>query len=311
MSLSPDTHSSDKSRAGSQRDSHRSRGTLHELFHSISDHDLFGRSAQLAYYFFFAVFPGLIFLSALLAILSGPHSPLHSSLMRQLPQSLPPKAVNLLQHTLQQTHNGGGKITFGVLVALWSATAGMAAVCKVLNVAHEVKEGRPYWKVRLTALLLTIVSCILILCAIAVMFWGHVMVQQSAGESLHPLIVGLIRAAQWGAAIVAALVIFALIYTFAPDVGDRKWRWITPGAGLGVGLWILATVGLTFYLRYFHSFSATYGSLGAVIVLLTWFYIAGFALLAGAEVNAIRENKAAKQGDPEAAEKGEKSPHAA
>lgn len=306
MSQSQDTHAGMRSISEPDHQFYFVR----KLMHSISAHELFGRSAQLAYYFFFSIFPGLIFVSALMGILSGPGSPLHKTLMEHLPQALPPKALHLVQHTFQQTGHQSGEITFGVLAALWSATAGMTAVCRTLNAVHEVKESRPFWKVRLTALLLTIASSLLLLFAIAVLFWGYTMLRLSAGEGSSLLAV-LIKIAQWAAAIVVVMVIFALVYFFAADIKDRKWHWITPGASLGVGLWILATIGFRFYLRYFHSFSATYGSLGAVIVLLTWFYIGGFALLIGAEINTIKENKAAQQGNPEAVPKGEKSSEAA
>jgi membrane protein len=103
-------------------------------------------------------------------------------------------------------------------------------------------------------------------------------------------------------------VIFALVYFLAPDVKERKWHWITPGATIGIVLWIAANIGLRVYLHFSHSLSVTYGSLGAVIVLLTWFYIGGFALLMGAEINAVNENRAAQEGDPEAKAKGEKAP---
>lgn len=284
--------------------------SIRKLIHSIGAHEIFGRSAQLAYYFFFSIFPGMIFVSAMLAVFSGPGSPLHKSLMQHLPKVLPPKAFHLVQHTLQQTGGHGGEITFGVIVALWSASAGMAAVSRTLNAVHEVDESRPFWKVRLTALLLTIACSILLLIAIAVLFWGYGMLRFSIGPG-SSLIGTLIKVAQWGVAIVVVFVIFALVYFFAADVKDRKWHWVTSGAVYGVLLWILATIGLRFYLRYFHSFSATYGSLGAVIVLLLWFYIGGFALLVGEEINTLKETKAAKKGNPEAVPRGEKSSEAA
>jgi membrane protein len=279
-----------------------------ELFHSISTDDLFGRSAQLAYYFFFAVFPGFIFLSALLAMLSG--SSTQSSLMAHLPRVVPPAAFHVIRQTFTETTNGSGKMTFGALVALWSATAGMAAACDTLNAVHDVSESRPYWKVRLIALGLTIVAMLLLLGAIAALFSGNTLINLLPDGVLRLPLTLLIRAAAWMVAFLLVGMIFALVYFLAPDVKERKWHWITPGATVGIVLWIVATIGLRVYLHFSHSFSVTYGSLGAVIVLLTWFYIGGFALLLGAEINTVNEDAAAQEGDPKAKAKGEKQPEA-
>jgi membrane protein len=101
---------------------------------------------------------------------------------------------------------------------------------------------------------------------------------------------------------------FALIYYLAPDFREQAWQWLTPGAVIGVVLWLLVSLGFRVYLHYFNSYNATYGSLGAVIILMLWLYFTGAAVLIGGEVNSEIENAAAKQGDPEAKEKGEKAP---
>ena len=101
---------------------------------------------------------------------------------------------------------------------------------------------------------------------------------------------------------------FALIYYFAPDFRKQAWQWLTPGAAIGVALWLLVSLGFRVYLHFFDSYSATYGSLGAVIVLMLWLYFTGAAVLIGGEINSEIENAAAQQGEPEAKEKGEKTP---
>lgn len=279
-----------------------------ELAHATSSDDIFGRSAQLAYYFFFAIFPGFIFLSALLSAFSG--SSLRNSLMVHLPKIVPPRAYHVLHQTFTQTAHGRGLMTFGALVALWSATAGMTAVCNTLNAVHDVEESRPYWKVRLVALGLTILAMLLLLAAAGALFSGDAISKLWPDGSMHLPLTVAVRVASWIVAFLLVAVLFALIYFYAPDIKERKWHWITPGAITAIVLWILATIGLRFYMHFSHSYSATYGTLGAVIVLLTWFYIAGFAMLMGAEINTVRENKAAQQGDPEAKAKGEKVPQA-
>jgi membrane protein len=278
-----------------------------ELYKSINEDDIFGRSAQLAYYFFFSLFPGFIFLSALLSVASAPGTALRANLMLHLPSLVPSQVFGLLQQTFNETAHPGGTLTLGALAALWSATVGMAAACDTLNAVHDVIESRPYWKVRLIALGLTMVTTLCFLCACVVLFSGDAVVRL-AGPHLHWALLSLIKGAQWVLAFFFLTVIFAVTYFWAPDVKEGKWHWITPGATLGILLWALATVALRVYLHYFNSFSVTYGSLGAVIILLTWFYIAGFAMLMGAEINAAVENEAAKSGDPNAIAKGENAP---
>ena len=102
--------------------------------------------------------------------------------------------------------------------------------------------------------------------------------------------------------------VFALVYYFAPDVEQRKWYWITPGATIGMVTWLIASIALRIYLRFFNSYSATFGSVGAAIILMTWFYVSGMMILIGAEANSAIENAAAKRGEPGAKQKGEKVP---
>jgi len=102
---------------------------------------------------------------------------------------------------------------------------------------------------------------------------------------------------------------FALIYFFAPDFHEQAWKWLTPGAAIGVALWLLVSIAFRLYLHFFDSYSATYGSLGAVIILMLWLYFTGAAVLIGGEINSEIENAAAKEGKPEAKEKGEKAPN--
>src|SRR5204863_6694197 len=116
------------------------------------------------------------------------------------------------------------------------------------------------------------------------------------------------RIIQWPFVLASIILAFALIYYFAPDFREQSWKWLTPGAAIGVALWLLVSVAFRVYLYFFNSYSATYGSLGAVIILMLWLYFTGAAVLVGGEINSEIENAAAQQGEPEAKEKGEKSP---
>ena len=273
--------------------------------------DISGRSAQLAYYFFLSLFPGLIFFSALLGLIAREDSHLRDELLHAMGAVLPESSFSMVRDMLGQitSGSGGGKISFGVLAALWSATAGMSAVQDTLNGVYEVEESRPFWKRSLIALLLTLSAVTLGIAALVLFFFGSSIattIGVHSGLSTATAIGWKIL--QWAIALFLFSLVFALTYYWAPDVEQAKWQWITPGAILGILIWITASLGFRLYLHYFDTYSKTYGSMGAVIVLLLWFYVSGLALLLGAEINSTVESHKAKEGDPSAKEKGEKVP---
>lgn len=278
-----------------------------ELFSSISDDDITGRSAELAYYFFFAIFPGFIFLSSLADIFSGGHNGVRVLVMQHLASIVPPQAYNVLQQAFAASGQHVGGLTFGIVLTLWSATAGMSGACDTLNAVHDVRESRPWWKVQLTAFALTIITTILILCTIGELFAGDSVIGL-IGHGIPGVVWVLVKIAQWTIAVALIALVFGVTYYLAPDVKDREWHWLTPGAAVGILLWAVASFGLRLYLHYSDSYSLKYGSIGAVMILLLWFYIAGFALLMGGEVNAVREDIAAHRGDPNAVQKGQHAP---
>jgi len=281
------------------------------VWNSLNSDNVFNRAAELAYYFFFSLFPALILATSIFGLLAGPGTKLHDMLFGYMGQALPYDAFRMVQKIMNQTTQaaGGGKITFGALLTLWSASAAMSAVEDTLNAVYDVPEARPYWKTKSIAIALTVVCGLLMLVALTIILYGN-MLADFVGN-----LVGLTTAAtwtwkivQWPIALLFLALVFSVTYYFAPDVEQRHWEWLTPGAIIGMVTWILASLVLRAYLHYFNSYSATYGSLGAVIILLTWFYVTGLMLLMGAEVNAEIENAAAKQGIPDAKHKGQKVP---
>jgi membrane protein len=281
------------------------------VWNSMNNDDVFGRSAQLAYYFFFSLFPALIFLSSILGLFAGPGTKLHGMLLQYIGTALPEAAFQMVQRVFDQTTkaSGGGKITFGLLVTLWSASSAMAAVQDTLNVVYDAREKRPIWKARGIALVLTIVCSALLIQALSVILYGNVLADFIGSHiGLSMAITWTWKIVQWPIALFFLAMIFSVTYYFGPDVEQRRWEWLTPGALVGMTTWIIASVALRVYMHYFDSYSATYGSLGAVIILLMWFYVTGMMLLLGAEVNAEIENAATQSGDPEAKHKGHKVP---
>jgi membrane protein len=180
----------------------------------------------------------------------------------------------------------------------------MSAIMDTLNAEYEVHETRPFLRRNAIAIGLTMLSALLLLAAVAIVLAGG----SSARAFSHGLVASLLKIAQWPVALALVLIVFALIYFFAPDVQDQKWHWVTPGAVVGLALWLAASLALKIYLHFFNSYSATYGSLGAVIILLLWFYVTGAAVLLGAEINSVLEDAAAESGEPDAKLKGEKAP---
>lgn len=277
----------------------------------IQEDDVFGRAAQLAYYFLLALFPLLLFLTSVIGLVMGSGTGLRHSLFNYLSQILPGDAFKLVDSTMFEVskESGGGKVAFGILAALWAASNGMGAVTQALNVAYDVEESRPWWKQRLTAVGLTIALSVLIISAlILVLYGGRIIEHVAGGYGFGEVFTLTWKVLQWPIAIAFILVAFALIYYLAPDLHDQKWTWVTPGSVIGVCLWLAISFGFRLYLHFFNSYGATYGSLGAVIVLMLWLYLTGAAILIGGEVNSEIENAAAKAGAPDAKEKGEKAP---
>jgi len=277
----------------------------------IGKDKIFGHAAELAYFFLLALFPLLLFLTSMIGLVIGSGTGLRHSLFDYLGKVLPGSASQLVSTTMFEVSNnsGGGKISFGILAALWAASNGMGAISETLNVAYHVEESRPWWKQRLTAVGLTIVLAVLIISALVlVLYGGRIADGLAASYGFGVAFVVLWKILQWPIVLIFLLLGFALIYYWAPDLKDQHWKWVTPGSVVAVILWLLVSFGFRLYLHYFDSYSKTYGSLGAVIVLMLWFYFTGASILIGGEINSDIEDAAAQKGAPQAKKKGEKKP---
>ena len=184
----------------------------------------------------------------------------------------------------------GGKITLGLAAAIWSASVGFSAIQDGMNTVYRVRETRPYWKARGSAILVTMLLSVIVTLNLAVLLGGDFTARYALKHIWHRWLgmatAGVLHGISWIVASATLMLIFAVIYYFAPDLRVKRWHWISPGAAIGILGWLGASIGLRVYLHYFDSFSLTYGSLGAVIILLTWFYITGLMLLIGAEINS-------------------------
>ncbi len=257
----------------------------------IREDDVFGRAAQLAYYFFLALFPFLICVIASLSVF-GSADRGRALLGELFTRILPGTAHQLIDRTLREIIQSGGplKMSFGIIVSLWSASMGMSAVMDTLNAAYKVKETRSLFKQYTIAIGLTLGLTLLVVFSVLVVVLGNQLVASFAPGSALAIAWKIIQGPLMLAVLLLAL---AITYYLAPNLKNRKWYWITPGSVAGVLLLIAVSIGLRIYVHYEGSYSTVYGSLGAVIVLLICFYLGGVAILSGGALNAVLENLAA------------------
>jgi len=273
------------------------------VWYEIGKDDVLGRAAQLTFYLLLALFPLLIFLSAVLGLVFAGNRDLYHDLLNYLQSVMPPSAYGLVRATVDEitVDSGRGKLSFGLAATLWTASSGMEAMINGLNIAYDVTERRPWWRRRFVALNLTVL--------LAVMS-GTALVLGVLGGRVGSLLAEQVGYADayrrlWVTAQVAfpplfMLVVFSLIYRFGPNVRAHGWQALVPGSFVAVVLWITATLAFRLYLSRFDSYSKTYGSLGAVIVLMLWLYLSGVAILIGGEVNSEIRKAAARAGVAEA-----------
>lgn len=258
---------------------------------------LMAQSAQLSFYLILAIFPFILFTAALAGLILRQQDALHELLQHHLHAVAPGSVAELLDSALRQVSEGstGGKLSFGLLFALWAASSGMGALVEALNMAYAVAESRRWWKQKLVSIGLTLGSLVMILLALVTFLYGPRLLDwifQSVGigQAVRPIW----SIGQWLLFFVLLLFAFNVLYVLGPNVKHREWRWLMPGTVLGMLLWLGLSAGFKVYLMYFNRYSATYGSIGAVMILLIWLYLSGLAILVGGELNAALEQREEK-----------------
>jgi membrane protein len=276
----------------------------------VGEDYLISRASDLAYNFLLAAFPMLLFLVSLFGLFAAQSQHLQENLFFYLSHVLPPAAFTLIEHTLRETirNSGGGKLAFGLAFALWAGSGGMSSLMSALNIAYGVRDSRSWIKARVRAVVLTITISVLIMAALLVVLYGS-SIAEYLGNKLDLADIAVLgwKIAEWFVALCFVILAFALIYYYGPDLKEQHWYWITPGALVGVVLWLGVSFAFRIYLHFFNNYSKTYGSLGAVIILLFWLYVTGFAFLIGGEINSEIEHAAAEHGHPEAKPEGKKA----
>jgi membrane protein len=279
-----------------------------KLYRHYLDHDVAGIAAALAYYAIFSLFPFLFFLVTLTAFL-----PLRSSvdlLFDRLRPVLPAQAMALIQQHLHDliSQTRPKLLTLGGVATLYTASRSVDAVRKGLNLAYDVKERRPFWRTEALAFAATIGGALFLLFGVAAVviggdvgFWvaRHLRIGSAYLFVWHWL--------RWPVTAAAAMLAVALAYYLLPDV-KQKFKYITPGSVVSTIAWLLATWAFTFYVGHFGKYNVMYGSIGGVIILLSWLFMSGFILLMGGELNAALEHAAPEGKAAGAHEEGEAPP---
>lgn len=272
----------------------------------IAGDDILGRAAELAYFFLLSVFPLLLFLTTLLGYLA--QGQLSAELFGYVSTLSPSTDITaLLRGTLLEItlERAGWKLWLGLAVALLAASNGVIAAGRVLNRAYRYPERRP-WLLRVgVAVGVTAMFAVLLGTVLAIFFFGEHFAVLVAGALGMDVVFGATwTVAQGLAMVVLAVLGFDLVYNFAPAAGPADRVWLTPGAVFGVVLWLGASLGFRVYLDFFSYYSRIYGSLGAVILLLLWFYLTGAAILIGGEINSeIVAGASARDGNAPPAER--------
>jgi membrane protein len=262
------------------------RATL-KAFKDLNQNHLLAFAGSLAYYFFMSLVPFLILLASLLVYTRIPG--LFDYILGGMSRLVPAESMIMVRKVLEDMINtrSAGVLSFGIIGTIWSASGGFSAMIEALNVAYDVQEGRPFWKTRPLAVLLTIIVGTLVCILLFAMFFGpHWGGDLAAKLNLSPLFTKAWFFFRWVLAAVCALLSVEVIYYLAPNVEQRHFLQTVPGSVIAVTLWVSASYVLGFYLQHFAQLSKSYGTLGAVVGLLLWFYVTSAAILIGAEINA-------------------------
>ena len=267
------------------------------------DDGITGLAAQLAYYFFLALFPALLFLVALASFF--PLQQAIDEITGALVRFAPGDVVKIVQDQLTAISNSknGGLLTVGFLGTLWSTSSAMTGIIDTLNKAYEIQEGRSWWKVRLLSVGLTVAVGLFILISFTLIVVGPQVAERIAETAgLGNAFAWTWKIVQWPVVFLLVAVAIGFIYYFGPDA-QQQWEWITPGSLVATVLWIGGSLGFRFYVTNFADYNETYGTIGGIIIALLWLYITGLSILVGAEMNAEIEHAS-----PHGKEAGEKRP---
>jgi membrane protein len=278
-------------------------GVLKRTWREFRDDNLTDWAAALTYYGILSLFPGLLVLVSILGLVGAAATqPLIDNIGQVAPGQAKEIATSALQGLQSSRSSGGALAIVGLAVALWSASNYVGAFIRASNAIYEIEEGRPFWKIRPLQLGVTIVMVLMLaLCAVAVVVTGPLAETVGDVVGLGSTAVAIWNIAKWPVIAIVFMAMLAFLFYAAPNVRHPRFRWVSPGAIAAVVIWLLASGAFAFYVANFGSYNKTYGTLGGVIVFLTWLWISNIAVLLGAELNAeVERGRQIERGmDPE------------
>lgn len=260
------------------------------LYNKINDAEVFSNAAQVAFYFSFAIFPLLYFLISLFGIVLESSQGLKEELFSYLRQIMPFAVFDLVRRTVEEIiqNSSSSKVTLGLAITLWSASAGFDAIRNALNATYGLKETRLWFRTKAESLVLTFIISILVGIVLAMVFYGwqifRSLAERIGVEGDLPVVLTIV---QWISILLVMLLVCEVIYNLLPNFRKFRWEWITPGSLVAILMWILLTTGFRTYLGYFNSYDRTYGSLGTMIILMLWLYLTASALMIGGAINSV------------------------
>jgi membrane protein len=264
-----------------------------QLLRELKRDNVFNGAAALGFYLTLAIFPAMIFLMAVIPYLPIAH--VDQAILDLLREALPDEAAKMFANVVEEvtSRRSGALLSLGIAGTLWAASTGMYAIMQQMNVAYDVEEGRPFLRARATALGLTLLFAVLVLGAFSLVVTGGI-IQDWLGArfGFSDALLNFFIVFRWVVIVLALLVALAGIYYAGPNC-PRRFRLFTPGTLTAALLLIGASLVFRLYAAHFGDYDATYGSIGAVIVLMLWLYIAGFVMLLGAELDAELERRRA------------------
>lgn len=253
------------------------------------DADIFSRAAQVAFYFTFSLFPLLYFIVTILGMVLNSADDLRSELFIYLQRIMPVAVYELVYRTVDEIIKDSSttKLAVGLAVALWSASAGVDGLRNALNAIYGLRERRSWFLTKVQALSLTAIMIILVAGILMIVFYGWITIQsgfETIGLSVKSTL--LVSTIQWVSILLIMLFACELIYNVLPDLRVRRWTWLNAGSIVAIISWLILSTGFRTYLAFYNSYNRTYGSLGAVMIMMLWLYLTAFVLMLGGIINS-------------------------
>jgi membrane protein len=270
--------------------------TLKRTATEFMEDNLTDWAASLTYYGLLALFPALIALVSIVGLVGDPKSTTDTitEIVTKIgPESAADTFSGPIEQVTQSRGTAGFALVAGILVALWSASSYVGAFIRASNAIYETSEGRPFWKLRPLQILVTLVMVLLFaVIALGLVLTGPIVEAVAEPIGVSSAAVSAWDIAKWPVLVALFVLLIDVLYYASPNVKQRGFKWVTPGALVALVVWIVASIAFAFYVANFGSYNKTYGSLASVVVVLIWFWITNLAILFGHELNAERERSA-------------------